>query len=111
MNNAAFFYKLAAVLCALLFLAIAPLPYGYYTFLRIAICVASAIFLYAAWSENNKSIWVFVWGGIAILFNPIIPIHLSKEVWGVIDIFVGMLFAYQAIRQYKFSVRGDSNKK
>lgn len=31
-------------------------------------------------------------GGIAILFNPIIPVHLTKDIWVIIDLIVAILF-------------------
>ena len=29
-------------------------------------------------------------GTIAVLFNPIVPIYLSREIWSVIDLTVGI---------------------
>jgi len=31
-------------------------------------------------------------GGIAILFNPIIPVYLTKEIWVVIDFIIAIVF-------------------
>lgn len=31
-------------------------------------------------------------GGIAILVNPIIPVHLTKDIWVIIDLIVAILF-------------------
>lgn len=52
--------------------AIAPMPYGYYTGLRIVVCLAS---VFVAWSLLNRQSgrglgWAFV--GLAILYNPVI---------------------------------------
>lgn len=72
------------IVCALLVIGALPLPfYGFYTFVRI---VAFLTFGYCALTVN-KDTWVF-WAfiGLAILFNPFIPIHMSKEAWAVIDI-------------------------
>ena len=69
---------------ALLFIAIFPMPYGYYTLLRIT---ATGVFVWvaiAAINQNEKIIpWIFI--VLAILFNPIIKIHFAKEIWAVID--------------------------
>lgn len=74
----------------MLFLGAAPLPYGYYMLLRI---VATAVFIWAAIVAHEKYDTVIPWifGVCAILFNPIIKIHLPKELWTVIDIGAGIL--------------------
>lgn len=68
-----------------LVVGVAPLPYGYYTLLRI---VATGVFAWAAlisFERDEKVLpWVFAFG--VILFNPLFPIYLSKEIWMVIDL-------------------------
>jgi hypothetical protein len=69
-----------------LLLAIPPIwPYGYYTLLRLVVCVSS---VYVAWQirEAKKPVQFCVITVIALLFNPIIPVHLEKEVWVVLDL-------------------------
>jgi hypothetical protein len=74
----------------MLFLGAAPLPYGYYMLLRI---VATAVFVWATIvvHEKHDTVLPWVFGVCAILFNPIIKIHLPKELWAVIDIGAGIL--------------------
>lgn len=76
----------------LLFVALIPeLPYGYFQFLRIAIC---AVACFGIWKTHRakQDTWLFVFTGIAILFNPFLPIYLPKNVWMPIDILVGIFF-------------------
>ncbi|OOY36781.1 hypothetical protein BOV89_10655 [Solemya velum gill symbiont] len=70
---------------ALLLLALLPFPYGYYTFLRI---VATITFGWAAYAsyQDEGSILPWIYGLFAIIFNPLIPVHLTREIWAVIDI-------------------------
>ncbi|MDD2468113.1 MAG: hypothetical protein PHI97_29395 [Desulfobulbus sp.] len=74
----------------MLLIGAAPLPYGYYMLLRL---VATGVFLWAAFASyerKNQSLpWVF--GLLALLFNPVVKIHLPKEVWVGIDICAGLL--------------------
>lgn len=81
----------AVISVFMLLLAIPRLPYGYYIFLRWVVSL-SAVF--SAWVANSSEdkFWVFLMGGIAILFNPIIPVHLIKEIWVIIDLIVAILF-------------------
>lgn len=81
----------AGILVFMLLLAIPKLPYGYYILLRWAV-TATALFSVWVASEYGCKLWVFVMGGIAILFNPIIPVHLSKGIWVAIDFCTAIVF-------------------
>jgi len=68
------------------------LPYGYFTLLRFVVCAVGAYIAYKTYEKDNESLLVWLFGGIAILFNPIIPIYFTREVWWVIDLIVGGVF-------------------
>lgn len=84
----------------LLLIAAAPLPYGFYTFTKIAVCGFSAVLSYQNFNTTDKnSIWAWFFLFIAVLFNPFIAIHMQKDVWMIVDIMLGLFFvflAYQA---------------
>lgn len=86
-------YKTFFTFCALCcFIAVLPLPILYYTFLRIIVFIASGIVVYY-FGKQKEFNWVFIFGMILILFNPIIPIHFYlKSIWIPIDIITGILF-------------------
>jgi len=85
--------KILSLICAvLLFLALAHFPIGYYTFLRIVITMGAVLITIKEF-ENGISIWVIVFGLIAIIFNPIIPVYFhNKAIWMIIDLITGLLF-------------------
>jgi hypothetical protein len=60
-------------------------PYGYYILLRWVCC---AVFGYLALqaSAYKKQDWVWVLGVTAAVYNPIIPVHLTREIWSVVNI-------------------------
>lgn len=73
----------------LLLIAVLPLPYGYYLFLRVAV-FAAAIWLALTIDEMIKlkaPLWI-----VALLFNPFFPVHLSKAGWLPIDLAAAFLF-------------------
>lgn len=77
----------------MLFLAPLPMPYGYYSLLRI---VETGVFVWAAYRASTMGKegdydWPLVFGFFAIMFNPLIPVHLSREIWAPIDIGAGVL--------------------
>lgn len=60
-------------------------PYGYYTLLRWVTC-ASAVAGFIVAVQEESVAWCWIMGIIAIVFNPAIPIYLSREIWQPIDI-------------------------
>ncbi|MGY3036142.1 hypothetical protein ACVIIV_005312 [Bradyrhizobium sp. USDA 4354] len=70
---------------ALLLIATARLSYGYYTFLRVAICGFSAVVAFFAFAERASG-WGAGFAILAILFNPIFPVYLSRGTWFWLDI-------------------------
>ena len=77
-------------------MALLPFPYGYYTFLRIVVFLTAGITAYLKFKAGDKNILHFA--VIAILFNPIIPIALSREVWAFFNVAVAILFGILAYR-------------
>jgi hypothetical protein len=59
-------------------------PYDFYTLLRWICC---AVFAYSAFtaSEKNRVAWAWIFGALALLFNPIVPLHLQRGTWQIID--------------------------
>lgn len=88
---------------ALLLVGLADLPTGYYTLVRIVVCAISALSCYWSYKSDNKvGIATVVFGLLAILFNPIIPVYLQdKVVWAVIDVAAAILLAIRY-----FTLRG-----
>jgi len=76
-----------AIPAVMLVVASAPLPYSYYTLLRIVVCGTAA---YLAWKQYEQdgriAAWTAVLGVLAALFNPLIPVYLSREIWFFIDL-------------------------
>ena len=78
---------------ALLLIGLADLPTGYYTLVRIVVCLVSALSCYLSYKSDEKiGIATVTFAVLAILFNPIIPIYLQdKGIWTVIDIVAATL--------------------
>lgn len=89
--------KALLLICGgLLLLAIADLPIGFYTFLRIVVTIGAIIIVFTE-LKNGFNFWIFAFGLVAIFFNPIIPIYLhDKEAWITIDIITAILFVLKA---------------
>ena len=76
---------------AFAFAAIADLPYGYYRLFRWVVCavaIASAIQLHG----EKRQGWAWVLSAVALLFNPLVPVHFEKATWRVFDGAAGAVF-------------------
>ena len=72
--------------------ALAKWPYGYYQLLRFVVCGVAVYIAYMAYNwQKMWAVWVF--GFIALLFNPLAPIHFSRELWQSVDVICAVLFA------------------
>jgi hypothetical protein len=59
-------------------------PYSYYTVLRWLACSAAVVLVWRGAVQGFKWAWALV--PLAILFNPIAPIHFSRDTWQFLDI-------------------------
>lgn len=85
----------AAIVGFLLLIALLPLPYGYYTFLRLTVFMSSLFLVYQL-SEMKEHKISAILALLAILFNPFIPVYLSRELWMPIDLISAGFFLYIA---------------
>ena len=84
------------IAAAMLLGALAPCPYGYYQLLRFVVCGVSVYVAFIAYNwQKMWAVWLF--GFIALLFNPLISIHLSREIWRFVDAICAILFVVIAI--------------
>ena len=77
----------------MLFGAIVKWPYGYYILLRWITCITSILVAFQAFEKNidwAKVVFII----IAILFNPLVPIYLSRSTWIPLDIITAILFIF-----------------
>lgn len=88
------------------FLSLFDLPYSYYIILRWLTFVAAIAVLtitYKIESNTNVnfiSVSFFIMG---VLWNPIFPIYLSKDVWNVLNFIVTMFSAFLAYSSFKLT--------
>ena len=85
-----------------IFLCIIPFfkfPYGIYTLLRIVVTLSSAFIIYNNYKKtNNVNPTIVMFSIILIVFNPMFPIRLSKEMWLPIDLITAAIYFYHYIK-------------
>jgi hypothetical protein len=74
-----------------------PMPYVGYTLVKIGVSggclLAISKVSQVKLLDVNANIWLV---GIAVLYNPIFPIYLTRGIWIVIDIFTATILFYLA---------------
>lgn len=71
----------------LLLLCLAPMPYGYYTIVRISVMCLAVYIGIKSIGENHAGLTI-ICGGLTILFQPFFKIALGKELWNIVDVLV-----------------------
>lgn len=97
--------KNICLICGFLLLLAIPswLPYGFYILLRWIICFVSVYVAYGFYKSKLIG-WTFVFGAIAVLFNPVCPIYLNKSSWVGLDFISSILFFVSA-----YSIKNGKN--
>jgi hypothetical protein len=78
------------IAAGLLLWAMGNHPYSYYQILRWVVCGVSGYSAYIAYERKNNA-WTWIFGVMAVLFNPIAPIYLDRETWVLLDLVAAVL--------------------
>ena len=55
--------------------------------MRIVVCAATGFLAWHRWRLGERlSGWTVALIGICLLFNPVFPIHLTREMWAILDL-------------------------
>ena len=60
-------------------------PYGYYILLRWVCCGVFAYLAFKAFGQEQQG-WAWVLGITAAVYNPVIRVHLTREMWSVVNV-------------------------
>ncbi len=77
------------ILAILFFVCLADMPYGYYQLVRFLAMAGFSVLAYNA-NEQGQKTGAIIYVCLAILFQPLIKIALGRELWNVVDVFVGI---------------------
>lgn len=70
--------------CALL-VALGGMPGWYYAVLRWGVCPIAAYGVVRA-SDLRRRTWLGLLGAAGIVFNPFVPFHFNRDIWGIVDV-------------------------
>ncbi|HYG23360.1 MAG TPA: DUF6804 family protein [Verrucomicrobiae bacterium] len=89
---------------ALLFGALGENPYSYYTLLRWVVACLAGYCAFERWKAGSRG-WTWAFSVIAVLFNPVAPVHLDRAAWALIDVSVGIVFLGSVVRHRTVSFK------
>jgi hypothetical protein len=78
----------------MLVLAVGRWPYNYYILLRLIVFAAGLLLAWLIYQRvKSFTIWTGLFLIIAIVFNPIVPLHITRGVWSILNLAGAALFA------------------
>lgn len=93
-------YLASLMPAAMLLLAVSGHRRGNFLLLRLVVSLGAALLALIAHKQNVAG-WLWALLAILVLFNPLVPIHLRRDVWRVIDLAAAGVFVAVA-----FMMRG-----
>jgi hypothetical protein len=74
-------------------IGVLPMPYGYYNILRVVVCVSAVFMAVRAMKSEKGQLVPWLFGGLALLYNPILPVHLNdRAIWMMVNAFAAIVF-------------------
>ena len=95
--------KNIALLIAATFLFLALFdgwPCGFFTLLKFVVFVAMGYTVWVAYKARQEK-WIWIFGFLAVVFNPFIPLYFGRDFWIVVDFLVA-IFLIISIFLFKF---------
>ena len=101
-----FFSRCSALEKASLALAVAllacllPMPYGFYTLVRLAAAIIAACWAARFYAERKAPLAVTA-AAVAVLFQPIVKITLDRLTWNVVDVALAAAITFIVIKNHR----------
>lgn len=87
----------AAVGGFFLLIAFLGAPYAFYEVVRW-VGTAMAVWCAVVATSQKRTAWAVAFSAMAVLFNPLIPIYLTRETWAPLDAVAFVLFATAGVK-------------
>ena len=92
--------QLYLFLAAMLLLCLAPMPYGYFMLVRFVMTVACGWLAYQYY-QGQKTVGTWVFGILALLFQPMYKIALGRTVWNIVDVIVAIFLIVLFVMEWR----------
>lgn len=76
----------------MLLIAFLDWPYGYYQFLRLVVFLTGGFLTWQIVVWKQSRMWAVLFGIMAFVMNPLFPIHLTREIWSILNLVFAAVF-------------------
>ena len=76
-------------LAVVLLLCLAPMPYGYFTLVRVLATVVFGIYAYRCFAAKKEGL-TLIFATLALLFQPFAKVGFNRVTWNIIDVIVAI---------------------
>lgn len=104
LKNLSFLDKASLVIAVALLLCLCPLPYGFYTVIRLAVSVIGVCWAYKFFEANKTPLGIIA-VGVVILFQPLIKIVLDRTTWNILDVILAVGLVVLVLKQNRQIVK------
>ncbi len=74
-------------------IALGRLPYGYYMLLRVVVLAAAILVAIMIYQRDRAfTAWAALFVVAAIVFNPFVPLPLTRGIWSILNLAAASLF-------------------
>lgn len=87
-------------LAVLMFGCLLDMPYGYYQLVRFIALIGFGVLAYQA-NQQSRQTEMFIYGALALLFQPFFKIALGRELWNIVDVIVGAGLLVSLVKKNK----------
>lgn len=88
-------------------IALADLPYGYYQLLRIVVSACAGWIAYSCYGKH-RPYGVAVFAAIAVIFNPIVKIHMEREIHAILNVITALFLLIALLVQSRINPKSDN---
>lgn len=96
--------KASLALAIALLLCLFPLPYGFYTIIRLAVSIIAGCWAYQFYRVRRTPLAIIA-GAVAILFQPLIKIVLDRATWNIVDVILAIVLVWLVVAQNRQPVK------
>ena len=89
-------YLTSLIPATMLLLALSGHRRCFFVFLRLVVSIDAAVLALTAHGQDATG-WTWVMIGVLVLFRPLLPIHLPRNIWRIVDVMVAGVFVTAAL--------------
>ena len=98
--------KVYLIVAAFMLLCLAPMPYGYFQFVRLVATIVFGVMAFRYFQKRME--WLaYTCGTLVLLFQPFYKIALGRTVWNIVDVIVAIGLLILFFYEWR---KGDGNK-